>query len=95
MDGHPSVNLVAMYSLDGQGGDRNVFSNTWTHFVAKPRSVPLKVVGAAFHLSLPLICGQPAGRCVLACAPWLPPAWHVLLLPRQHWHGAFPACILT
>ena len=63
LDGHPSVNFVAMYSLDGQGADRNVFSNTWSHYVAKPKSTPLKVVGAAFHLSLPLISGQPAGRC--------------------------------
>lgn len=77
MGGHPSVNFVAMYSLDGQGKDRNVFSNTWTHYVAKPRSAPLKVVGAAFHLSLPLISGQPAGRCALDCvhAPRLPAAW--------------------
>ena len=77
VDGHPSVNLVAMYSLDGQGADRNVFSNTWSHYVARPRSAPLRVVGAAFHLSLPLISGQPAGRCAPGCvhAPHLPSAW--------------------
>ena len=74
VDGHASINFVAMYSLDGQGKDRNVFSNTWTHYVAKPRSAPLKVVGAAFHLSLPLISGQPAGRCAPECVhpPRLP-----------------------
>ncbi len=75
----PSVNLVAMYSLDGQGADRNLFSNTWSHFLARPLACPLRVVGAAFHMTLPLISRQPAGRCARSTVRtrWLPAAWPV------------------
>ncbi|KAK9839831.1 hypothetical protein WJX81_004890 [Elliptochloris bilobata] len=62
VNGRPSINMVAMYSLDGQGKDRNLFSNTWSHFLAKPASFPLKVVGAAFHMALPLISSERSGR---------------------------------
>jgi hypothetical protein len=43
IDGNaPSANMIAMYSLDGQGNDFNVFSNSFTNIVDTPNGIALK-----------------------------------------------------
>ena len=47
VDGKPSLNFVAMYSLNGQPS-YNFFANEFSTFVELPSSGPLKILGAAF-----------------------------------------------
>ena len=47
VDGKPSLNFVAMYSLDGQP-TYNFFANSFTTVISPPSSGVLKILGAAF-----------------------------------------------
>ena len=60
IDQHPSVNLLVMNSLDGQGKDRNFFKNEFSHILPKPNKIELRIIELYFkafvssprHLSL-------------------------------------------
>ncbi|HAZ11197.1 MAG: hypothetical protein A2X86_08505 [Bdellovibrionales bacterium GWA2_49_15] len=54
VDGHPSLNIMAMYSLDGQGEDRNYFSNPFTTTIGEPSSPFLKLPLRAFSKAVKL-----------------------------------------
>lgn len=47
IDSKPSMNFVAMYSLEGQP-EYNFFANEFSTIVSAPNSGPLKILGAAF-----------------------------------------------
>jgi hypothetical protein len=49
IDGKPSANFMAMYSLEGQPS-YNFFLNNFSNWVQKPTSVPLKILASAFAL---------------------------------------------
>ena len=55
VDGQPSINLHAMYGLDGQGSDTNFFQNAFTTHVKPPTRVALKVLSFFFRRSFPSI----------------------------------------
>ena len=59
VDGKPSKNFQVMYSLDGQGKNRNFFANTMTNIVAPPRAIPLKILANAFALALKFLSNAP------------------------------------
>jgi hypothetical protein len=62
VDGEPSVNFHAMYSLDGQGNDLHFFTNTFTTKIEKPISLIVKVLAYFFHRSLQQISQNPNDR---------------------------------
>eukprot|EP00877_Chromochloris_zofingiensis_P011191 jgi/Chrzof1/6325/Cz18g04100.t1 len=62
IDGRPSVNFHAMYSLDGQGSDINFFEHTFTNRLGKPDGLVVKALGALFHAALPHVSDDPRGR---------------------------------
>jgi hypothetical protein len=49
IDGQPSKNFMAMYSLDGQEGF-NFFENDFSNFVAPPQALPIKILAKGFSL---------------------------------------------
>lgn len=48
VDGAPSENLIAMFSLDGQGDNSNFFANTFSNIVSEPNNQALKVLKLIF-----------------------------------------------
>ena len=62
IDGKPSVNFHAMYSLDGQGNDPNFFSNSFTTHVQPPERLLLKILAFFFHMSIPYVSPDPNRR---------------------------------
>lgn len=50
VNGNPSVNLQVMYSLDGQGEDRDFFANSFSNEIAAPTSLLLKPLAFLFSL---------------------------------------------
>lgn len=62
IDGKPSVNFHAMFSLDGQGDDTNFFSNSFTTHVESPQRTLLKILAYSFHRALPFISKNPNNR---------------------------------
>jgi hypothetical protein len=48
VDGKPSQNFVAMYSLDGQAKDYNFFANSFSNIVPSPKNPALKILEKAF-----------------------------------------------
>jgi hypothetical protein len=50
VDGRPSVNLQVMYSLDGQGENKNFFQNTFSNNIPAPKSLLLKPLAFLFSL---------------------------------------------
>ncbi|XP_055349351.1 uncharacterized protein LOC129596178 [Paramacrobiotus metropolitanus] len=55
---HPSLNIIAMFSLDGQGTNRNFLQNPFWNVIAGPSSLALKILAKAFALSLHLLPGD-------------------------------------
>ena len=55
VDGKPSVNFHAMYSLDGQGNYPDFFANTFTTHVEPPERNLLKVLAFFFKRAIPFI----------------------------------------
>jgi hypothetical protein len=55
IDQKPSSNLVAMYSLNGQGADLNFFSNSFRTTIAAPQGIALKIGAAVFERALDLV----------------------------------------
>jgi hypothetical protein len=53
VNGAPSANLVAMYSLEGQGGDWNFFSHEHSNFIPNPpaTNIALGLLAGAFKLA--------------------------------------------
>jgi hypothetical protein len=62
VDGLPSVNFHAMYSLDGQGTEYDFFKNPFTTHVAAPKRTVLKVLAYFFRRSFPVISDRVQGR---------------------------------
>ncbi len=62
VDGEPSMNFHAMYSLDGQGDNLHFFENTFTTKIDKPKSLLLKVLAYFFNMSLQQISQNPKER---------------------------------
>ena len=54
-DGQDSANLVAVYSVDGQGDNWNFFANTISNHGVDPQSSMLKALGQYFSLLTPYI----------------------------------------
>jgi len=55
---HPSVNFQVMYSLDGQGNNRNIFENEFKNVIDPPSSFILKGLGQAFELAIRCLPGR-------------------------------------
>ncbi len=49
VDGKPSENIIAMYSLDGQGDNRQPFANTFSNVIDDPSSFALKALKTIFE----------------------------------------------
>jgi hypothetical protein len=49
VDGEPSVNLLAMYSVDGQGASHNTFQETFSTSIADAVGLPEKTLGKLFE----------------------------------------------
>lgn len=49
IDGHPSLNFMSMYSLDGQKG-YNFFKNDFSNFLEPPQNPLLKTLASVFSL---------------------------------------------
>jgi hypothetical protein len=62
VDQQPSVNFQVMYSLDGQGDDRNMFENKFTNVVEAPKSFILKPLGIAFENAVQALSGNPKDK---------------------------------
>ena len=52
IDGQPSTNFVAMYSLDGQGSDNGFFSHSFSTAIDEPRGLSLKILAHFFSEAL-------------------------------------------
>ncbi len=59
INGEASTNLVAMYSLDGQGSDRDFFAHSFSTVVALPKSRVLKIGAALFRKALRRVPNAP------------------------------------
>jgi hypothetical protein len=59
---NPSLNIISMFSLDGQGNNKNFFENNFWNIINGPTSLPLKLLAKAFALSLRLIPGGESER---------------------------------
>jgi hypothetical protein len=62
IDGKPSINFHAMYSLDGQGDDFDFFSNTFSTTIDPPKRSLLKIIAFFFHQSLSIVSKDPNNR---------------------------------
>jgi len=62
VDGKPSLNIIAMFSLDGQAKNRNFFANTFWNVITGPSSIPLKLLARAFASAIALIPGTDFDR---------------------------------
>lgn len=62
LDGRPSANMFALYSLDGQGENFNYFANTFTTTIPDPSSFALSVLSKAFALALYALPGGASER---------------------------------
>ncbi len=62
IDGEPSVNFIAMYSLNGQGDDRNFFSNAFCTKIPEPRGIVLKLGALAFRNALRFVPNAPVNE---------------------------------
>lgn len=83
VNGKPSINMFAMFSLDGQGPDYNFFKNTFTNFVPDAKSIALKVGSRAFHEAIEDL---PGGDCDRPLSETKLP----LFIPgSQHVNGSF------
>lgn len=58
VDAEPSINFVAVYTLDGQE-ERNFFANPFSTSIPKPKSVALKAGQLAFRLALRTLRNAP------------------------------------
>ena len=59
IDGQPSQNFQLMWSLDGQGTDRNMFTHPLTNAPPEPTTIPVKAVDVAFKAALALLPASP------------------------------------
>jgi hypothetical protein len=57
--GGPSVNIMVMPSLDGQGSDANPFRLPHNSKLTPPNALPLKILGRFFEAALGLVPGRP------------------------------------
>lgn len=62
IDGHPSVNFHAMYSLDGQDATTHFFEHEFTTSVPEPKRIPVKFLAYLFQRALKLISPDPQKR---------------------------------
>jgi len=62
IDNEPSVNVHAMYSLDGQSNDYNFFRHEFTTHVKPPVKPLLKVLAFFFRRALPSVSQDPNER---------------------------------
>ncbi|KAG5185879.1 hypothetical protein JKP88DRAFT_310977 [Tribonema minus] len=62
VDGRPSVNFHAMYSLDGQKSDGATFRHPFTTHVDPGRALKIKAGALLFRIALPSISDDPAAR---------------------------------
>ena len=45
----PSLNIVLMHSLEGQGDNKDFFANTFSNSIAPPKSMSLKILNFIFE----------------------------------------------
>lgn len=62
VDGGPSVNFHAMFSLDGQGTDTNIFKNSFTTAVSSPHRRPVQLLAFFFKRAIASISRDPSDR---------------------------------
>lgn len=62
IDGKASQNIIAMFSLDGQGKDKNFFANTFWNIIDDPTGFAEKLLAKAFRLALQLLPGGEESR---------------------------------
>lgn len=55
----PSVNIMVMPSLDGQGSDTNPFRLAYNSKLNPPNAIPLKILGRFFEAALSRVPGRP------------------------------------
>jgi len=62
VDYKPSINFQVMYSLDGQGEDRNFFVNKFSNIIDPPSSFILKQLGNAFDWAINALSDNPSEK---------------------------------
>lgn len=50
VDGIPSLNIVVMNNLEGQGQNRNFFANDFSNKIPGPRTLPLRILEGIFKM---------------------------------------------
>ena len=65
VDGQPSANIIAMYSVNGQGQDPNIGTHTFSNIVGEPKGWFLKLAGERFNMTVTdpkILSAAPAAR---------------------------------
>ncbi|OWA54098.1 hypothetical protein BV898_18516 [Hypsibius exemplaris] len=62
IDGQRSQNLQVMWSVDGQGTNKNFFHNRFSNIIPPPTSFALKVLGKAFDKAIDRLPGSSQDR---------------------------------
>ncbi|OWA54103.1 hypothetical protein BV898_18520 [Hypsibius exemplaris] len=62
IDGQQSQNLQVMWSVDGQGTNKNFFHNTFSNIIPPPQSFALKVLSKAFDGAIEMLPGTTQDR---------------------------------
>ena len=62
VNGEPSVNFQVMYSLEGQGDDRNFFENKFSNVITLPTGFALRLLGGVFESAVKSLSSDPAER---------------------------------
>ena len=57
VDGERSQNFQVMYSVDGQGTNKNFFANKFSNIIPSPQSFTLKLLGKAFEAAIERLPG--------------------------------------
>ncbi|OWA54102.1 hypothetical protein BV898_18519 [Hypsibius exemplaris] len=59
IDGQRSQNFQVMWSVDGQGTNKNFFHHTFTNIIPPAQSFTLRMISAAFTKAIALLPGSP------------------------------------
>ncbi|OWA53595.1 hypothetical protein BV898_18016 [Hypsibius exemplaris] len=62
LDGKPSVNFHTLFSLDGQGANRNYFHNNMSSVISPPSSFAVALASKFFEMALILLPGGASKR---------------------------------
>jgi hypothetical protein len=58
INGKPSINLIAMFSVNGQGKNKNFFEKVFTNYIPPAQGIVLKALAIAFREAIRMLPGD-------------------------------------